>query len=245
MGDLIKFPHRGSDSAGRVLDYFTVSDNSLNYGEYCVEKGSVVECILGTVEWGELHAIEAGGKPYIRILRKSGNEVELSTPDPTVRPATLPPTAFVILGIIHKAYALHEEALMLSEVPLRRSQVNMLPAQIASVPLEVVEASQSGAVFWRADGLGRCITISNNWPTITGRSYEEIAKGWGYIKAIHPDDRERAARRWYESVKAGNAHKDEYRLQHTDGSIRECAVRAARIDLPDGLSEWIATTTLL
>src|SRR5262249_42734419 len=59
----------------------------------------------------------------------------------------------------------------------------------------------------------------------TGQSFEE-AIGWGWMDAIHPDDREASARRYREAVENGVMLRQEHRIRRFDGEYRWFVVNA-------------------
>lgn len=103
-----------------------------------------------------------------------------------------------------------------SELALRRSEERFR---------SLVEASAQ--VVWIADPEGRA-TEGTQWMTLTGQSLEQ-AKGWGWLDAIHPDDRVKTEQAWLEAVAAKSVCANEYRLRLQDGSYRLFAVRGVPV----------------
>jgi PAS domain S-box-containing protein len=54
------------------------------------------------------------------------------------------------------------------------------------------------------------------WGTYTGQSMEQV-QGWGWLDALHPDDRERTAVVWQKAVNTGSIYETEYRIRRRDG----------------------------
>ena len=54
-------------------------------------------------------------------------------------------------------------------------------------------------VVWITNAGGEVVVDLPSWRELTGQS-EEAIKGWGWIEAVHPDDRERAAQVWKKAV---------------------------------------------
>lgn len=71
-------------------------------------------------------------------------------------------------------------------------------------------------VVWMTDPEQRCTYISQYWRDFTGRDPESDL-GYGWIEALHPDDRERAARDLIEAGKAGSECRGEYRVRRANG----------------------------
>jgi PAS domain S-box-containing protein len=81
-------------------------------------------------------------------------------------------------------------------------------------------------VPWTASGEGMILESSPQWTTLTGLTEEE-SKGWGWAKALHPDDVERTSLAWKESLRKGAPLDVEYRVKCLDGSWRWMRSRAA------------------
>jgi PAS domain S-box-containing protein len=71
--------------------------------------------------------------------------------------------------------------------------------------------------IYRTDADGRCVYVNARWCELTGLPTEE-AMGTGWLRAIHPEDRERVAGEWESAHRAGRAFESEYRYQRPDGS---------------------------
>jgi len=79
--------------------------------------------------------------------------------------------------------------------------------------------------FWQTDARGVVVTDSPSWRAYTGQTVDEWM-GYGWIKAIHPDDQEYAERQWRDAVASERSVDAEFRLRATDGSYRWTNVRA-------------------
>ncbi len=97
-------------------------------------------------------------------------------------------------------------------------------------------------IVWTGDSEGRCPDM----PTLrayTGQTVEEVV-GFGWLDAIHPDDRERTAQVWMEAVQTKTGYEIEYRIRAADGNYRYFQGRAVPILNQDGsVREWIGTCT--
>jgi len=81
------------------------------------------------------------------------------------------------------------------------------------------------------------------WRSYTGQSEAEI-KGWGWLDAIHPDDREYTASIWSDAVATRNLYETEYRLRRCDGVYHSFLVRGVPVSNEDGsIREWIGFCT--
>ncbi|MGP1386817.1 MAG: PAS domain-containing sensor histidine kinase [Thainema sp.] len=97
-------------------------------------------------------------------------------------------------------------------------------------------------IIWIAtpDGLS---VESPNWCTYTGQSLDKL-KGFGWLEAVHPDDRDRTGKVWNHARETRNWYKTEYRIQAADGTYRYFDVKGVPILAEDGtIQEWIGTCT--
>lgn len=92
---------------------------------------------------------------------------------------------------------------------------------------------------WSTTPDGRVLEDSPSWRAVTGQSYDEW-KEYGWLDAVHPDDRERARRTWLDCAATCTVYETEYRLRQPDGSYRWTAVKGVPIVDADGtVREWI------
>ena len=84
---------------------------------------------------------------------------------------------------------------------------------------------------------------SPSWRVFTGQSYDEW-KEYGWLDALHPDDREPVSRHWAHCVATRSVCEVEYRLRRADGVYRWTAVKGVPIADEDGaIREWIGANT--
>ncbi|MEG4393298.1 PAS domain S-box protein [Microcoleus sp. BROC3] len=96
-------------------------------------------------------------------------------------------------------------------------------------------------LVWTADAEGRCVD-QPGWRAYTGQTEAEMADGFGWLDAIHPDDRERTAQVWMEAVQTKTLYDVQYRIRGADGNYRYFQLRGVPILDEDGsLQEWIGT----
>jgi PAS domain S-box-containing protein len=99
------------------------------------------------------------------------------------------------------------------------------------------------SVVWLCDSDGKLETENPSWAAFTGQSLEEY-HGWGWLEAIHPEDRERTAETWQEAVAAKKMYEVEYRLRRYDGEYRHVIAHGAPVLLADGsVKEWVGNCT--
>jgi PAS domain S-box-containing protein len=102
---------------------------------------------------------------------------------------------------------------------------------------------QGGAqVVWVAAPDGAMTEDSPEWRWITGQSEEEYT-GFGWLRSVHPEDRERVERDWRECVRTGKIFDDRYRIRTKGGSYRHYDVRAVPIERDGRIAEWVGACT--
>lgn len=70
--------------------------------------------------------------------------------------------------------------------------------------------------IYQTDEKGDCIYANKKWLEMAGLSLEE-ALGKGWIKAIHPEDRDYIGEKWYKSVQSNGNWGYEYRFHTSEG----------------------------
>jgi PAS domain S-box-containing protein len=79
------------------------------------------------------------------------------------------------------------------------------------------------------------------WRKFTGQSEEEV-KGWGWMRALHPDDVKRTDKIWQESVEKQKGYETEYRVCKWDGTYRYFLARGVPVRKDNGaVYEWVGT----
>jgi PAS domain S-box-containing protein len=99
------------------------------------------------------------------------------------------------------------------------------------------------AIVWTTPASGEFETEQPGWSAFTGQTFEQL-KGWGWLDAVHPDDRPNTARVWSAAVATRSLYQVEHRLQRHDGQYRYMLVRAVPILEKDGrIREWVGVHT--
>ena len=94
-------------------------------------------------------------------------------------------------------------------------------------------------IVWNTDAEGKITNPMRGWRAYTGQSEAEV-QGWGWLDAIHPDDRDRTTQIWTHAVQTGTLYDTEYRVRGADGIYRDFAARGAPIRSEDGsVREWV------
>lgn len=92
---------------------------------------------------------------------------------------------------------------------------------------------------WETDAEGRVVADSASWRVYTGQTLDEWL-GYGWVNAVHPDDRAFAERQWREAVDARGLVDAEFRLRAPGGGWRWTNVRAAPMIGSDGeVQKWL------
>ncbi|MGA2404165.1 MAG: PAS domain S-box protein, partial [Syntrophobacteraceae bacterium] len=98
-------------------------------------------------------------------------------------------------------------------------------------------------VVWITNAGGEVVVDLPAWRELTGQS-EEAIQGWGWIEAVHSDDRERAAQAWIKAIEAKSPYENEFRVRKYDGSYRLFFARGIPVLEADGsIREWVGTCT--
>ena len=92
---------------------------------------------------------------------------------------------------------------------------------------------------WESAPDGLIETDSPSWRAYTGQSYDDW-KGYGWLTAIHPDDRVATVRKWRDTVHDRQSVEAEYRLRRHDGVYRWMQVQAVPLRDRDGtIVRWL------
>lgn len=101
----------------------------------------------------------------------------------------------------------------------------------------LVEASAQ--IVWTTDQTGAVVEDSPSWRAFTGQTFEEW-RGFGWLDAIHPDDRGRVSQLWRCAVAEVTPVNTDYRVRHVGGDWRWVDVRAVPVLNEDGsVREWV------
>ena len=100
----------------------------------------------------------------------------------------------------------------------------------------------TSSIVWTALADGQ-IADMPQWRAYTGQS-EEAVKGWGWLNAVHPEDRDRTIQAWDQAIASKSLYKTEYRLRGSDGNYRDFKVLGVAIfDEKDKILEWVGSCT--
>lgn len=106
----------------------------------------------------------------------------------------------------------------------------------------LVAATTAGV--WTTGPEGSFDEPQQAWGAFTGQPWEE-QRGFGWIEALHPDDRQQVRTSWERARAERSIYESEGRLWHApSGSYRSVLARAAPLLNPDGtVREWIGMIT--
>ena len=116
------------------------------------------------------------------------------------------------------------------------------PVDIADTPGNRERAAivrATGHIIWRADQNGVWWVANPDWSAYTGQP-AGITSGWGWLEAVHPDDRERLRVQWLEAVHAATpaTYTSEFRVRRYDGEYRYMLSRATPVIEDGHVREW-------
>jgi len=96
------------------------------------------------------------------------------------------------------------------------------------------------SVVWTVDEAGRFVTPQPSWSEYTGQTWEEL-RDFGWVNALHADDRERGWKLWEAARAARTLYKSEGRLWNAaSGSYRHFEARGVPIlNLDGSVREWV------
>jgi PAS domain S-box-containing protein len=104
-------------------------------------------------------------------------------------------------------------------------------------------AKATSDIIWDASAAGEFVTEQPSWAAFTAQSFEEY-RGWGWLQAIHPDDRAATAQAWSTALVDRTLYHVEYRLRRFDGEYRDMSVRAVPVlESDDKVREWVGVHT--
>ncbi len=93
--------------------------------------------------------------------------------------------------------------------------------------------------LWTNDGQGQMTGEQPGWAALTGQSLEEY-QGYGWSKAIHPDDAQPTIDAWEQAVSERRTFIFEHRVMTLGGAYRRFAVRAVPVFNEGGsIREWV------
>ena len=94
-------------------------------------------------------------------------------------------------------------------------------------------------LMWTTDPQGAVLDAAS-WSAFTGQPEEAVRGEEGWLTALHPEDRERAAGRWRQALERREPYEDEIRMLRHDGAYRTMSCRCVPILNNRGeVLEWL------
>ena len=104
-----------------------------------------------------------------------------------------------------------------------------------------IEAVSS--IVWTNDAQGMMAGEQAGWGKFTGHDREGY-QGYGWSRAVHPDDAQPTIDAWNEAVAGRKTFVFEHRVRRSDGQWRRCSIRAVPVlDDRGEISEWVGVHT--
>jgi PAS domain S-box-containing protein len=94
-------------------------------------------------------------------------------------------------------------------------------------------ADSAPVMIWVTDPAGCCVYLNQQWYDFTGQT-PASGLGYGWLDAVHPDDRDRAGQIFVDSNARHAPFRADYRLRRHDGAYRHCVDSAAPRFAADG-----------
>ncbi|HLA64886.1 MAG TPA: PAS domain S-box protein, partial [Rhodothermales bacterium] len=122
--------------------------------------------------------------------------------------------------------------------------VNVTERHLAETALARSEAryralvDATGAAVWVAPASGEIVEEVPGWENITGQAADDQL-GWGWLDAVHPDDRTRLGDAWQHAIETGAPFDATYRMRDRTSGYRDARTRAVRVAHADGGVEWV------
>lgn len=127
--------------------------------------------------------------------------------------------------------------------PISKNSILWVGREISESKLRKVEAEKvlkleslvnSAPVgIFETDAKGNYVFVNPHWLKISGMSFLE-AMGEGWIKALHPEDREQVIKEWYKSAETGCEFASEYRFITPQGKVTWLKANAVSMRDKDG-----------
>lgn len=98
-------------------------------------------------------------------------------------------------------------------------------------------------IVWVCQPDGKNVYFNHNWVEYTGLTLDE-SYGAGWIKRLHPDDRQRASQAWHNAINNNDTYLLECRLRRCDGEYFWWLIRGVPVVNENGeILKWFGTCT--
>jgi PAS domain S-box-containing protein len=103
--------------------------------------------------------------------------------------------------------------------------------------------SATSQAVWGTNAVGQVVEELPSWQALTGQSFAEVQDS-GWLRVLHPNDRDHSAQRWQHSLKTKTRYETEQRVRVADGTYRLFQVRGVPVlDREGEVREWVGTYT--
>ena len=100
----------------------------------------------------------------------------------------------------------------------------------------------SASIIWTTTPDGQLEGNQTSWQRFTGQTSADY-KNYGWLEAVHPDDREISLNAWKKAVENNSLYSVEHRLRRADGEWRTMAARGVPLLGDEVIREWVGTHT--
>jgi PAS domain S-box-containing protein len=182
---------------------------------------------------------DATARAYLRFLIEAGYRVADVESAERDRNGQLLYFANSIIGVVEQGRLVHAWGTQrditdrkLVEERVRESE-ERFRTLAATIPQLIWTARPDGGVDY----------LSAQWADYVGLPPEQLA-GWGWQRAVHPDDLAHTLRHWSSSIARAAPLECKHRLRHRSGEWRWQLVRGLPIsDVAGQVTTWVGTST--
>lgn len=98
-------------------------------------------------------------------------------------------------------------------------------------------------LLWRTDAFGRATWFNERWSRYSGQLDEEPL-GWGWLEAVHDEDRESVRAEWQRAVSGSGTFQQEFRIRGAAGNYHWFLVRAEPMrEADERIANWYVAGT--
>jgi PAS domain S-box-containing protein len=168
------------------------------------------------------------------LLARFAEHGNLTLLERPVRSIALVSTLQAAVRARHRQYEVRDHLISRAEA---QSALERSEARYRSLTLA------SASIVWVTDPDGTITIELPSWQAYTGQE-KEAYQGWGWLTAIHPDDRNATLASWQRALAEKETYYAECRMLRYDGQYRRATVRAVPVlDAEGQLVEWVGTCT--
>jgi PAS domain S-box-containing protein len=149
----------------------------------------------------------------------------------------------IFAELARKNRRLERQAVALKEADRRERERMIADVRLAAERRYLSLAEAIPQIVWTALPNGELNYANRRWLEYTRLDLVR-ARGWGWLEAVHPDDRAACEREWSHSVEKGHVHELECRLRRaSDGAYRWHLCRAVPEHEDGRVVAWLGTYT--